>query len=112
MISWVFNIFGMTVEATRQGMTYLEKKAKPKLIDVAEGTFLAEKAREMHIAMRQLLQNHSVERQCSDVKRRAREGVKGNIINAHDRDDVVDEITVRLTDAAMADSFYKKWFAH
>src|SRR3989338_6971190 len=106
MISWVFNIFGMTIEATRQGMTYLEKKAKPKLIDVAE------KAREMHIAMRQLLQNHSVERQCSDVKRRARKRVKENIIGAYDRDDVVDEITVRLTDAAMADSFYKKWFAH
>src|SRR3989338_10261610 len=96
MISWVFNIFGMTVEATRQGMTYLEKKAKPKLIDVAEGTFLAEKAREMHIAMRQLLQNHSVERQRSDVKRRGREGGKGKNNKDHDRGEVLGEKNILL----------------
>ena len=110
MLSWVRDIFGFTLEATRQGVTYIEKKAKPKLIDVTEVAFLADKAREMNIAMKKLLHNHSLERQRAALKRKVRRRVKGSLLHTFDSEAVVDEVTERITDVAAYDPFYKKWF--
>ena len=111
MTPWVRNIFGMTLEATRQGMTYLEKKAKPKLIDVAEGTFLAEKARKMNVAMRKLLHNYSVEKERVSIKKKVRKKVKEALTDTFGNEDMVEEVTERLADVSVYDPFYKKWFA-
>ena len=114
MLHWVKNIFGLTWgitwQATRQGVQYLEKKVPPKLIDVTEGAFLAEKSRELNIAMQRLLYNRSLEKERTALKRRVRRRVKHSLEELFAQDMIVDEVTERLTDAAISDSFYKKWF--
>jgi hypothetical protein len=97
-------------EATRSGAHYLEKKGRPMLIDVTEGAFLAERAREMNIAMRKLLYNYSTEKERNALKKQVRKRVKDNLWTQISRNSVVEEVTERLTDVAMVDPFYKKWF--
>ncbi len=113
--TWVKKITGTlppitSQEAGRQGAQTFERRSKKReLIDLTEASSFAEEARKQSIALMNRLRSSGGARPTQVPSwRQIKKGVRENLSEAYDFEDIVDEITEKLEDVADQDPFFKK----
>ncbi|MDO8461714.1 MAG: hypothetical protein Q7S98_02520 [Deltaproteobacteria bacterium] len=111
MIQWIKSIVGHVMpNVISQGAKEADDD-KGFLIDVAEGAYLAEKAGEKGALLLGMIQKGGSEMAKLQMVYNVRKKVKKQISPAYENvPDIVDEITERVVEAALADPHYKKLF--
>lgn len=111
MIQWIKSIVSHVVpNSVSQGAKEADE-GKGLLIDVTEGAYLAEKAGEKGALLLGMIQKGGSEVAKLQMAYKARKKIKKNLLPAYENvPDIVDEITERVVEAALADPYYKKLF--
>ncbi|MBI1910277.1 MAG: hypothetical protein HYS22_08930 [Deltaproteobacteria bacterium] len=111
MIGWFKNVVNHLLPGViSQGAGEIDERGKAPLIDVAEGTYLAEKAREKGAMLLGIIQRGGTEMARLQLAYKAKKQVRRHISPAFDTPEIVDEVTERIVDAALADPHYKTLF--
>ncbi len=105
------SIFLRSPEASAQGAQAFEKKAKVKLVDIAEGFLHIEEARKKNVALGEIVAKSGGKLDGLLFRINSRRKVKKNIADFYDMPEIVDEVTERIREAAEHDPFYKKLFS-
>ncbi len=106
MVTWFKGVVSVVLPASLgQGAEVLEKKAKPRLLDVTDGFYLVEEAKKWGL--------NFIRRSRGDVqdlrdRLSARRMVKKTIIPQYDLTEIVDEVTERVYEASKEDSHLKR----
>ena len=107
MIDWIKNrITGLFPQGVSEGTAELQKKKETE--DLA---YLAEKTQEKGALLLGMIEKGGAEMARRSLQERARKKVKKNLLAAYDIPEVVDQVTERLVDAALADPHYRGWFS-
>lgn len=112
---WIKNIISSILPWTNsqtmgQGAQAFEEKAKAKLIGVTDGVYLSEEARKKSMEYYALARKTGTPLERPPLWSEVRKKVKKNVANFYDIEEVMDEITERIVEAAQHDPFYKKLF--
>lgn len=111
IVGWIKNfIWSILPEQIGQGAQAFEKKAKARLIDVTDGVSLAEEARKRSSELMSIVRKGGGHLDQLRFWLSARRKVKGNLADAFDAPDIMDEITEKILEVAKEDPFYRKMF--
>ena len=114
--SWINKIFTSVLpkgstEATSQGAQSFEKKdKKARLIDVTDGIHMSEEARRKSMEFFSIANRGGQKVNRPPLWSQVRKKVKGNIADDYNMDEIIDEVTEKILEAAQEDPFYKKLF--
>lgn len=108
------NILTLIQSLTAQGADDLERRRqdKPKLMDVAEAQYLTAEARRRNLHLGELIKGPGAAVDRKEVRERVRGKVQSLMSPAfHNNEEIIEEVTEKLTDMATNDPFYKRWFS-
>lgn len=98
-------------EPSGQGAQAFDRKSKVNLIDVTDGVnWLEEAARKQSLELSSLARKTGTPLERPPLWSNIRRKVKKNAGGFTDIDEVIDEVTEKIIEAAQSDPFYKKLF--
>ncbi|MDO8644583.1 MAG: hypothetical protein Q7S00_06445 [bacterium] len=110
-MNWIKNIFNSVLpQAIGEGTRELQKKEQKKIVD-EDLSYMAEKAREKGALLSGMIKEGGAEMLRRQLKEQARQKVSRYMTPAFSDSEIIEEVTDRLVDAAMADPHYKAWFS-
>ncbi len=105
------NIFALFPHLSQQGAVEHERRReKPKLLDVMEARFLSEEARRRNVALTALLKNNSTMPEDEPLREGVEKKVNALMAPYYDHQEILDEVTEKLTDASYHDAAVRRWF--
>ena len=111
---WVKNIIASILPGPAnevgQGAQAFEKKARARLIDVAEGASLTEEARKRSVELLSMIRRGGVQLDRLRLWIGVRRKVEWGIADFYDMPEIMDEVTEKIREAAEHDPFYKRLF--
>lgn len=111
IIQWIKNMIGIVrPESLGQGAREADRRARAKLSEETDPASAAEEAFRKGFELVGVLQQGGQILRRQKLRREIRKTVASKIATVYRHPEIIDEVTERITEAAMTDSFYKRLF--
>lgn len=115
MVGWVRNLISNFLpigrpESVGQGAGTFEKKARAKLIDLADGVALTEEARRNHLRLDSLKPKGQSPLQGLRMRRKIRKRVGDSLGDGYEIPEIMEEVTEKILEVTQHDPFYRRLF--